>query len=223
MSSEWTESTLGDCVTFASGNTPSKAESRFWNGSVPWISAKDMKSFWVEDAQDHLTDDGIAVASALVPAGTTLLLTRGMTLHNDIPIVRTRRSATFNQDVKALFPKSGVLPDFIPYLLLGNKARIQSLVDSAGHGTGRLGSEQLRALCVLRPPVSDQRELGTFLGALDDRTALLRGTNTTLEAIAQALFKSWFVDFDPVHAKQQGLTPAGVDEATAALFPDSFE
>ena len=61
------------------------------------------------------------------------------------------------------------------------------------------------------------------LGALDDRITLLRETNATLEAIAQALFKSWFVDFDPVHAKQQGRAPEGMDEATAALFPDSFE
>ena len=61
------------------------------------------------------------------------------------------------------------------------------------------------------------------LNALDDRIALLRETNATLEAIAQALFKSWFVDFDPVRAKSQGLAPAGMDEATAALFPDSFE
>jgi type I restriction enzyme S subunit len=61
------------------------------------------------------------------------------------------------------------------------------------------------------------------LRALDDRIALLRETNATLEAIAQALFKSWFVDFDPVCTKQQGLAPAGMDEATAALFPDSFE
>ena len=52
---------------------------------------------------------------------------------------------------------------------------------------------------------------------------LLYETSATLEAIAQALFKSWFVDFDPVHAKQQGIAPAGMDEATAALFPDSFE
>lgn len=58
---------------------------------------------------------------------------------------------------------------------------------------------------------------------LGDRIALLRETNATLETIAQALFKSWFVDFDPVRAKQQGLALAGIDEATAALFPDSFE
>ena len=58
---------------------------------------------------------------------------------------------------------------------------------------------------------------------VDDRIALLRQTNATLEFIAQALFKSWFVDFDPVRAKQQRLVPVGMDEAAAALFPDSFE
>ena len=63
----------------------------------------------------------------------------------------------------------------------------------------------------------------SILGALDDRITLLRETNTTLEAIAQALFKSWFVDFDPVRAKQQGREPEGMDAETAALFPDSFE
>lgn len=65
-------------------------------------------------------------------------------------------------------------------------------------------------------------EIATILGALDDRITLLRETNATLEAIAQALFKSWFVDFDPVHAKMQGTQPEGMDEQTAALFPDSF-
>jgi type I restriction enzyme, S subunit len=73
------------------------------------------------------------------------------------------------------------------------------------------------------PPVAAQREIAAFLGALDDRITLLRETNAILEAIAQALFKSWFVDFDPVRAKMEGRAPEGMDEATAALFPDSFE
>jgi type I restriction enzyme S subunit len=67
------------------------------------------------------------------------------------------------------------------------------------------------------------RQIVQSLACIDDRITLLRETNTTLEAIAQALFKSWFVDFDPVHAKMQGRTPEGMDEATTALFPDSFE
>jgi type I restriction enzyme S subunit len=68
-----------------------------------------------------------------------------------------------------------------------------------------------------------QHEIAATLGALDDRITLLRETNATLEAIAQALFKSWFVDFDPVRAKMEGRVPEGMDEATAALFPDSLE
>jgi type I restriction enzyme S subunit len=68
-----------------------------------------------------------------------------------------------------------------------------------------------------------QKEIASLLSALDDRITLLRETNATLEAIAHALFKSWFVDFDPVRAKMEGRAPEGMDEATAALFPDSFE
>jgi len=80
-----------------------------------------------------------------------------------------------------------------------------------------------RLLSVVVPSMRTQQHISQMLGALDDRIALLRETNATLEAIAQAMFKSWFVDFDPVHAKQQGRAPEGMSEATAALFPDSFE
>ena len=73
------------------------------------------------------------------------------------------------------------------------------------------------------PSLNVQHEIAATLGALDDRITLLRETNATLEAIAQALFKSWFVDFDPVRAKMEGRAPEGMDEATAALFPDSLE
>ena len=73
------------------------------------------------------------------------------------------------------------------------------------------------------PPKFEREAIAEAISAFDDRITLLRETNTTLEAIAQALFKSWFVDFDPVHAKMQGRAPEGMDEATAALFPVSFE
>nr|WP_284046786.1 restriction endonuclease subunit S [Cupriavidus campinensis] len=73
------------------------------------------------------------------------------------------------------------------------------------------------------PPVETQVAMAGILKSLDDRIALLRETNVTLEAIAQAIFKSWFVDFDPVRAKAGGSEPAGLDPDTAALFPDAFE
>ena len=88
--------------------------------------------------------------------------------------------------------------------------------------SGITGSD-LMELEIECPELEHQRTIATFLSALDDRITLLRETNATLEAIAQALFKSWFVDFDPVRAKAEGLEPEGMDAATAALFPDGFE
>ena len=73
------------------------------------------------------------------------------------------------------------------------------------------------------PPLAEQKRIAEVLGALDDKIELNRRMNATLEATARALFQSWFVDFDPVRAKLDGRTPSGMDAATAALFPDSFE
>lgn len=95
--------------------------------------------------------------------------------------------------------------------------------EGTGSTVSNLRIPVLEALSVPTPELAVQREVAETLGAIDDRITLLRETNTTLEAIAQALFKSWFVDFDPVHAKMQGRAPEGMDDATAALFPDSFE
>jgi type I restriction enzyme, S subunit len=80
-----------------------------------------------------------------------------------------------------------------------------------------------RQLTVPLPSIEVQRAIGDQSSMLLDRITLLRETNATLEAIAQALFKSWFVDFDPVRAKMAGRVPEGMAEATAALFPDALE
>jgi type I restriction enzyme S subunit len=79
------------------------------------------------------------------------------------------------------------------------------------------------ALPVLLPPLPEQRAIAAILGALDDKIELNRRMNATLEAMARALFKSWFVDFDPVRAKMAGRAPAGMDTATAALFPAALQ
>jgi type I restriction enzyme S subunit len=86
----------------------------------------------------------------------------------------------------------------------------------------KLTQGNLNQIPITCPPLEIQERIVGILGALDDRITLLRETNATLEAIAQALFKSWFVDFDPVHAKAQGRQPEGMDEQTATLFPDRF-
>ena len=83
--------------------------------------------------------------------------------------------------------------------------------------------KDLRALPVPMAPEFERAKIIELIGSLDDRITLIRETNATLEAIAEAMFKSWFIDFDPVRSKGEGLEPAGMDKATAAFFPDSFE
>ncbi|MGP8247916.1 MAG: restriction endonuclease subunit S [Bryobacteraceae bacterium] len=222
MADKWRLTTLGQLTDFLSGGTPSKDVPDYWGGTVPWVSAKDMKQFRLDDTEDHVTADGVGNGTKLVPAGTVLLLVRGMTLLNDVPICVTGRPMTFNQDVKALRPNAGVRSDFLSYLLLGNKERLLGLVDLAGHGTGRLNSDELRALDVVLPPEPEQCAISRILTALDDKIELNRRTNATLESIARAIFKSWFVDFDPVRAKAEGRRLAGMDAETAALFPARF-
>lgn len=80
-----------------------------------------------------------------------------------------------------------------------------------------------RTLRLNLPPLAEQKAIAAVLGALDDKIELNRRMNATLEAMARALFQSWFVDFDPVRAKLDGRPPAALDPATAALFPDSFQ
>ena len=80
-----------------------------------------------------------------------------------------------------------------------------------------------RTLRLNLPPLNEQKAIAAVLGALDDKIELNRRMNATLEAMARALFQSWFVDFDPVRAKLDGRTPVGLDDAIAALFPDSFK
>ena len=114
---------------------------------------------------------------------------------------------------------------YLLYFFKSVTGRAALLMNASQVGTPGIATplKSLRGIALALPPLEIQRAITAFLQALDDRITLLRETNATLEAIAQALFKSWFVDFDPVRAKMEGRTPEGMDEATAALFPDGFE
>ena len=100
-------------------------------------------------------------------------------------------------------------------------------LDISGYLTGstmpKLTQDNMNRIPVPAPPPDQQRAIAHILGTLDDRIELNRRMNGTLEAMARAIFKSWFADFDPVRAKMGRNPPFGMDAATAALFPDSFE
>lgn len=110
-------------------------------------------------------------------------------------------------------------PRFAYYLL----QTLNLAAFNSGSAQPSLNRNFLYTIPIRLPELGEQDAIVALLQSFDDRITLLRETNATLEAIAQALFKSWFVDFDPVRAKQEGRAPEGIDEATAALFPDAFE
>lgn len=94
---------------------------------------------------------------------------------------------------------------------------------TSGSAQPQLPIRDIRYIQMPMMPLSDQREIAAILGALDDKIEVNRKASATLEEMARALYRSWFVDFDPVWAELEGRQPAHMDAATAALFPDSFD
>jgi type I restriction enzyme S subunit len=114
-------------------------------------------------------------------------------------------------------------PLFI-YYLVSSPANVEKIIrDSEATGVPKTNVAYFRDFPIQLPPLPEQKAIASILGALDDKIELNRRMNATLEAMARALFQSWFVDFDPVRAKLDGRQPAGLAPATAALFPASFQ
>jgi type I restriction enzyme S subunit len=127
------------------------------------------------------------------------------------------------QRVITLRGKKGVVDNtFLKFLLLSRQ--FQKDLQARATGTTVIGIKQsvLRKIDLAFPPFQEQKAIAHILGTLDDKIELNRKTNETLEAMAKALFKSWFVDFDPVRAKAEGRT-TGLPAEISDLFPDSFE
>ncbi|MDD5410342.1 MAG: restriction endonuclease subunit S [Methylobacter sp.] len=136
------------------------------------------------------------------------------------------KSALINQRVGRLILKesSNIDLDFLFYLLSLKESQDFLVSNSTGSANQvNISAKTIESVPCPKIDHDASTDITSILLSLDGKIRLLRETNTTLEAIAQALFKSWFVDFDPVRAKQQGLEPEGMDAETAELFPDSFE
>ena len=221
MSFEMTLLPLENCLDALidyRGKTPEKT-----NSGIPLITAKIIKSGRIEAPTEFIaTDNYDSWMRRGIPKAGDVVLTVEAPL-GEVAQLGPEKIA-LAQRVVTLRGKAGLLDNsYLLYLL--QTEEMQEQLKARATGTTVLGIKQseLRKVMLNLPPLTMQVSAAATLKALDDRITLLRETNATLEAIAQALFKSWFVDFDPVRAKQEGRAPEGMDEATAALFPDSFE
>jgi type I restriction enzyme S subunit len=118
--------------------------------------------------------------------------------------------------------KSIVLPTFLATYLSSKETITWIRHHAIGATMPNLNEGIIRSIPILLPSLQEQKAIAHILGTLDDKIELNRKTNETLEAIAKALFKSWFVDFDPIRAKVEG-RPTGLPSEISDLFPDSFE
>jgi type I restriction enzyme S subunit len=116
-------------------------------------------------------------------------------------------------------------PLYLFYYFRSPSGRSEIMKYSSQVGTPGIGQPlaSMKQFEVCLPPLAEQNNIAFLLAVIDDKIELNRQMNDTLEGIAQALFKSWFVDFDPVKAKAEGCNPEGMDDATASLFPSSFD
>src|SRR5262245_291065 len=160
---EWRTIPLGRLVRFASGGTPSREDPHFWNGDIPWLSAKDLKKFRLNDSIEKVTREGANNGARLIEAGVVLILVRRMTLLKYVPVVVTERLVAFNQDLKALIPNREIDGHYLGFYLAANKFRLLTLVDRASHGVGRLPSDLLQSFEIELPGIEEQRKIADIL------------------------------------------------------------
>jgi type I restriction enzyme S subunit len=189
-----------------------------YGGKYPFVQTGDIKASGgrITSFEQTYSEAGLA-QSRLWPAGT-LAITIAATI-----------AETGILAFPACFPDSvvGFLADdtkcdiyFIEFMFRYLRQKIQS--EASGSVQDNINLETLNNLSFPLPPLPEQRAIARILGALDDKIELNRCMNHTLESMAQALFKSWFVDYDPATAKAEGRAPFGMSAETAALFPAEF-
>lgn len=209
----WKMSPLKYLVTLKSGSTPSKTSPAYWDGDVPWASAKDLKTEVLSDTQDHITqraiDDEVA---QLVPAGSILVVVRGMILAHTFPVATALVPMAINQDLKALIPSGALNSRFLAWLLRGSASETISRVDEAGHGTKALRMEAWASMPFPIAPLGEQLEIAAFLdretARLDELVAEQHRLIDLLREKRQAVIS---------HAVTKGLNP------DASMKPSGIE
>jgi type I restriction enzyme S subunit len=196
----WIETTIGQQVTLQRGIDITKAEQR--DGNVPVISSGGVSSYHDTAA---VKGPGVVLGRKGV-VGSVFYVEEDYWPHDTSLWVKD-----FHENN----------PRFVYYFFKSIAPQIARL--DVGSANPTLNRNHVHPMAIIWPPLVEQKAIAKALGALDDKIELNRRMNATLEAMARALFQSWFVDFDPVRAKLDGRQPVGMDEATAALFPDGFE
>lgn len=201
MKSKWTYRPLGELVSFASGGTPSKKRDDYWGGTIPWISAKTLKTENIDTSDLFITEEGLKAGSKIAPKGSILLLTRGSGLFNGIPIARVEKDVAFNQDIKCLDSYGEVENEFIFYWLLSQKDYLMAKVGVTGIGAGKFDLDFLQKLMIPIPSERERKSIVGFASSISEKIRCNAKVNDNLLWQAQALYKDRFIDLKPFNGK----------------------
>jgi type I restriction enzyme S subunit len=192
----WESHRFSDVAKLVSGNTPSKGNSEFWDGNIPWLSAKDLKTNRVRTSIDRLTEAGVASGAKMLPANSIFFVVRGMSLANEFRVSLSEVDCAFNQDLKGVRCNEGVDPEFLFYALFAKRDEIRQRAGEASHGTKKLPTEVIEALKIRKPDdIDDQRKVAAVASKYDDLIENNRRRIALLEEAARQLYKEWFVRF----------------------------
>jgi type I restriction enzyme, S subunit len=183
---QWAVKALGDVVTAQSGGTPSKQDATLWSGTIPWVSPKSMGAMHVDSSDETVAPSAIGNGTRLVPVNTTLVMVRGMGLHQSVRVSQALCDVTFNQDVKALVPSS-IDETLLFFGMLDAQSDLLGRVETSGHGTGKLPSEILLSHRFVLPPEPIQVELAKPFAAINRAIAGHSAECRTLAALRDAL------------------------------------
>ena len=192
----WKTVAIGEIAEVVGGGTPSSKVDEYWGGSIPWLTPKDLSGYdfrRVKSGKRNITDSGLANSSArLLPKNTVLVTSRAPIGY----VALADNEIATNQGFKSLILNDGYDPDFFCYLIKYNVPTLEAV--SSGTTFKEISGKAFKQIKFNVPPLPEQKAIAHILGSLDDKIELNRRMNETLEAMAQALFKSWFMDFDPV-------------------------
>ena len=214
---EWVRRRIGTLGRVVTGKTPSTIEKSNFDGPYPFITIPDLDGrVLIDNTKRTLSHKGAAILrTCLLPPGAVLMSCIATVGKCGV----TTRPSFTNQQINSVIPDGGVDSRFLYYVFTQLGYELES-VGGGGSVYTNVSKSRFSDIEVVIPvDLTEQRAIAHILGTLDDKIELNRRMNETLEEIARALFKSWFVDFDPVRAKMEGRDP-GLPKHLADLFPD---
>lgn len=187
LPSGWKAVQLGDAGTWLSGGTPPTDEPRYWDGDIAWISAASMKDFRINHSDRCVTELGALTGTRLVSKGTVLFVVRGMSLKSEFRVGVTERRVAFGQDCKAIIPAPGIDGKFLALALKARSPQVLSMVDEAGHGTGRLPTDLIAKLEIGVPELAEQQRITEIIDAIDNQIIAEATTLSKIEKISSGI------------------------------------